>query len=63
VFAIAFQSVFRAEMHQNDFFLFLKKLFLRSAYQNDPKHTKKIIFSKKNKFFENTVCIAFPNGV
>ena len=40
VFAIAFQSVFRAEMHQNDFFLFLKKLFLRSAYQNDPKHKK-----------------------
>jgi hypothetical protein len=24
---------------------------LRSAHQNDPKHTKKLIFSKKNYFF------------
>ena len=29
------------------FFLFLN-FFLRSAYQNDPKHIKKIIFLPKN---------------
>jgi len=29
------------------FFIF-KKSFLRSAHQNDPKHTKKLIFSKNN---------------
>jgi hypothetical protein len=40
VVAVAFQSVFRAEMHQNDVFSFFKKLFLRSAHQNDPKHKK-----------------------
>jgi hypothetical protein len=42
VVAVAFQSVFRAEMHQNDVFLFFKKSLFRSAHQNDPKHTKKI---------------------
>jgi hypothetical protein len=46
VFAVVFQSVFRAEMHQNDVFLFFLKLFLRSAHQNDPKQKKnKLIFS------------------
>jgi len=45
VVVVAFQSVFYAEMHQNDiFFSFFKKLFLRSAHQNDIKNTKKIIF-------------------
>jgi hypothetical protein len=43
-------------MHQNDIFFIFKKLFLRSAYQNDPKHTKKL------KFLWNTVQTAFPNG-
>ena len=28
------------------FFIF-KKLFLKSAYQNNPKQTKKLIFHKK----------------
>jgi hypothetical protein len=46
VVAVAFQSAFHAEMHQNDVFFIFLKLFLRSAYQNDPKHTKKFIFSK-----------------
>jgi hypothetical protein len=27
VVAVAFQSAFRAEMHQNDFFLFFKNYF------------------------------------
>jgi hypothetical protein len=44
VVAVAFQNVFRAEMHQNNIFFIFKKLFLRSAHQNDPKHTKKIKF-------------------
>jgi hypothetical protein len=32
-------------MYQNDVFFF--KLFFRLAHQNDLKHTKKLIFSKK----------------
>jgi hypothetical protein len=36
---VAFQSVFRAEMHQNDIFLFFKKLFFKLIHQNDPKYT------------------------
>jgi hypothetical protein len=36
--AVAFQSVFYLEMHQNNFFF--KKLFLISAYQNDLKTQK-----------------------
>ena len=42
--AVAFQSVFRTEMYQNDIFLFFKKLFLKLVYQNDPKYIKKIKF-------------------
>jgi hypothetical protein len=42
VVAVAFQITFRVEMHAIDFFL--KKLFLRSAHQNDPKHTNHIKF-------------------
>jgi hypothetical protein len=47
VVAVAFQSVFHAEMHQNNVFL---KIFLRSAYQNNSKQIKKINFFAKNKF-------------
>jgi len=43
---VVFQSAFRVEMHQNDIFLFLKKLFLRSIHQNDPKNKKNLNFSK-----------------
>jgi hypothetical protein len=49
--AVAFQSVFHAEMHQNDVFLFFLKLFLRSTYQNDPKHIKILNYFKKNLNF------------
>ena len=35
--AVAFQSTFHVEIHQNDIF-FKKKLFLKSTYPNDPKH-------------------------
>ena len=41
--AVAFQSVFRAEIHQNDIFLFFKKLFLRSTHQNYQKHIQKFL--------------------
>jgi hypothetical protein len=44
VVVVAFQIIFRAKMHVNDVFLFFKKLFLTSAHQNDPKHTKYIKF-------------------
>jgi hypothetical protein len=39
--AIAFQIIFLAEMHANNFFF---KLFLILAHQNDPKYTKHIKF-------------------
>ena len=37
---VAFQIIFRAKMHANDFFLFFKKLFLTSSHQNDLKILK-----------------------
>jgi hypothetical protein len=46
VVAVVFQSIFRAEMHHNDVFSFFKKLFLRSAHQNDLKYTKKNSYKK-----------------
>jgi len=54
VVVVTFQINFRAEMYENDIFL-KKKLFLKSAHQNDSKH-KKINFLQKKKlnFFENT---------
>jgi len=47
VVAVAFQSVFHAELHQINVFFIFKKLFLRSAYKNEPKHAKKILFLAK----------------
>jgi len=44
VVVIAFQNIFRSEIHQNDIFFIFKKLVLRSAHQNDSKHIKKINF-------------------
>jgi hypothetical protein len=40
VVAVAFQSVFYLEMHQNNIFFIFKKLFLISAHQNDLKTQK-----------------------
>jgi hypothetical protein len=37
IIVFAFQSIFHVEMHHNDF-LFLKKLFLKSAHQNNSKY-------------------------
>jgi hypothetical protein len=42
VVVVVFQSVFHAEMHQNNIFKIFKKLFLKSVHQNDPKHKKNI---------------------
>jgi hypothetical protein len=51
VVAVAFQSVFHVEMHQNDvFFLFLKIIFEISVSKRS-KTYKKLIFSKKNLIF------------
>jgi hypothetical protein len=42
VVAVTFENAFYAEVNQNDIFFIFKKLFLRSAHQNNPKHLKKI---------------------
>jgi len=42
-------------MHQNDVFFILKKLFLRSAHQNDLKHKNKFS-KKKNKILAESNC-------
>jgi hypothetical protein len=44
---LLFKVFFHAEMHQNNVFFIFKKLFLRSAHQNDPKHTKNWFFWKR----------------
>ena len=38
---------------------------MRLAYQNDPKHKKKLVFSKNKifEFFGNTNWPAFPNAL
>jgi hypothetical protein len=41
VVAVAFQSVFHLEMYQNNIIFKRKKLFLKSAHQNDLKTPKK----------------------
>jgi hypothetical protein len=40
VVVVAFQIVFRAKIHVNDFFFIFKKSFLISAHQNDLKTLK-----------------------
>jgi hypothetical protein len=42
IVAVAFQSVFHSEMHQNNKFFIFKKLFLTSAHQNNLKTPKNI---------------------
>jgi len=41
VVAVAFQSAFYIEMHQNNIFFILKKLFFISVHLNDLKTPKK----------------------
>jgi hypothetical protein len=61
VVVVAFQSVFHAELHQNDVFFIFKKLFLRSAHKNEPKHANFFfIFSKtKLNFLKTQVGLRF----
>jgi hypothetical protein len=47
VVAVAFQSVFRVEMHQNDIFLFFKNHFLDQYIKTIQNIQKKFIFNKK----------------
>ena len=42
VVAVAFQSTFRSEIHQNNIFFIFKKLFLISVHQNDLETPKNI---------------------
>jgi len=56
VIAVIFQSVFRAEMYQNNFFNFLKIIFKINASKQS-KIYKKLIFSKKILNFYKT-CFA-----
>jgi hypothetical protein len=41
VVAVAFQNVFRSEIHQNNVFFIFLKSFLISAHQNDLKTPKR----------------------
>jgi hypothetical protein len=44
---VTFQNIFSVEIYQNNFFK--KKLFLKSAHQNDKNHIKILFINKKNK--------------
>jgi hypothetical protein len=46
VVVIAFKSAFRAEMHQNDTFLFIKNYFLNHRIKTI-QNTQKVNFKKK----------------
>jgi hypothetical protein len=63
VVAVAFQITFCAEMHANDVFLFLKNYFWHQQIKTIQNVQTILSFSKKKKlkFFENTICTAFPN--
>jgi hypothetical protein len=49
VVVIAFQIVFRAEIHANDFFYFLKIIFDISISKRSKKYKPHSILAKKNK--------------
>jgi hypothetical protein len=54
VVAVAFQNVFRSEIHQNNIFFYFKKIFLTLVHQNDLKTPKNINLKKKKLiFFKN----------
>jgi len=50
----AFQIVFRAEMHVNDFFYFLKIIFDISTSKQSKKYKPHSILTKKNSNLEET---------
>jgi len=63
VVAGAFQIAFRAEMHANDFFYFLKIIFDISTSKQSKKYKPHSILAKKKiiKFKQNTGTNAIPN--
>jgi hypothetical protein len=62
VVAVAFQSAFRVEMHQNDIFLFFKNHFLDQRIKTIQNIQKNLFLIKKQfEFFKNTGWLAFPN--
>jgi hypothetical protein len=50
VVAVAFQITFRAEIHANDFFYFLKIIFDISTSKRSKKYKPHSILIKKKKF-------------
>jgi hypothetical protein len=56
VVMVIFQSVFHAEIHQNDVFIFFKNYFWDQHIKTIQNIKKKLIFNKKNlKFLWNTM--------
>jgi hypothetical protein len=64
IVAVVAQSIFHLEMHQDDIFFIFKKLFLISAYQNNPKTIKNIKFKQKknSNILETWVGPRFQTG-
>jgi len=64
VVAVAFQIAFRAEIHANDFFYFLKIIFDISISKRSKKYKPHSILAKKKifKIWRNAVANALPNS-
>jgi len=54
VVTVDFQIAFRAEIHANDFFYFLKIIFNISTSKRFKKYKPHSIFAKKNLKFDET---------
>jgi hypothetical protein len=52
--AVAFQSAFRAEMHQNDVFFYFLKIIFEISTSKRSKTKKKLNFCKKKLIFLKT---------
>jgi hypothetical protein len=64
VVAVAFQIAFRAEIHANDVFSFLKNYFWHQHIKTIQKVQTALNFRKKKfKIWWNTVTNAMPNGL
>jgi len=56
VVAVVFQIVFRAEIHANDFFYFLKIIFDISTLKRSKKYKPHSILAKKNQNLTKRSC-------
>jgi len=54
VVAVAFQIAFRAEIHANDFFYFLKIIFDINILKRSKRYKPQSILAKKNSKFDET---------